>query len=53
MPRRNNRDRRLIEPKDYSSLNQTQYDQSSENSKSKPVRRRKGKWDKKIYKEDE
>jgi hypothetical protein len=54
VPRRNNRDRRYAEPKDYNNNEgkfSNEYDKPSE--KQKPVRRRKGKWDKSIYKESE
>lgn len=50
MPRRNNRDRRF-DPKEYDSNSKDHlYDTPS--TKSKPVRRRKGKFDKRIYKEE-
>jgi hypothetical protein len=49
VPRRNNRDRQY-EPKDYKQNDNGEYfDYPSE--KKKPVRRRKGKWDKDIYKD--
>jgi hypothetical protein len=50
VPRRNNRDK-TYEPKDYNNENGEYFDHPSE--KKKPVRRRKGKWDKKIYKDTE
>jgi hypothetical protein len=50
MPRRNKRDKRY-EPKEYETNNGSYYDVPSQ--KQKPIRRRKGKWDKSIYKEAE
>jgi len=52
VPRRNNRDRRF-EPKEYNNNEGKFSDDSRPSEKSKPVRRRKGKWDKSIYKESE
>lgn len=50
MPRRNNRDRRY-DPKEYDNSNGSYYDTPS--AKQKPVRRRKGKGDKKIYRPED
>jgi len=53
VPRRNNRDRRF-EPKEYNNnegkFERDEYDIPSK--KNKPVRRRKDKWDKNIYREE-
>lgn len=49
MPRRNNRDKRY-EPKE---LDINQLTNGYDNNSSKPRRKRKDKFDKKIYKEDE
>jgi len=51
VPRRNNRDRRF-EPKEYNN-NEGKFIENTPSEKSKPVRRRKGKWDKSIYRENE
>lgn len=54
MPRRNNRDRRF-EPKEYGS-NTGHFQMSEEDTpvrNGKPRRKRKDKWDKKIYTEGE
>lgn len=51
MPRRNNRDRRF-EPREYDTNSKDSY-YDTPSQKGKPVRRRKGKFDKRIYKEDE
>jgi hypothetical protein len=52
MPRRNNRDRQF-EPKEYSNNDPCNKFSSIPSEKQKLVRRRKGKWDKSIYKDSE